>query len=258
MPNITRLALPGNVIAVWVLIGLNVLMYFVTIAASFVLVNSPLCVTPQGSFGSSYDCALFLLGWKDNFRIYLMGEYWRLLTATFLHGGIFHLLVNGFSLYVLGPDNERIFGTWRFLAVYLIGGLSGSILSYSFSISPSVGASGAIFGLAGSLLVFFYRVQNVLGEFGMSQMQGLLVLVGINLFIGFTMPGIDNLGHIGGLIGGAVAAWFLMPRFSLQVRPLQMDRVVVRELNPQDWIAVPIILAVLIAAALVVQPPILP
>jgi rhomboid protease GluP len=251
VPRITGMQLPGRVIAVWVLLGLNILMFGVTYLVSIWLSSNP-GVCAFARFGSFYDCALFVLGWKDNTMIFLGNQYWRLLTAIFLHGGIVHLFMNGFSLFVIGPDTERVYGTWRFLGVYFLSGLAGSLLSYTFSPAPSVGASGAIFGLIGALSVFFYTSRHVLGNFGQSQLQGLIAILVINLVFGLTTPGIDNLGHIGGLIGGIIAGWLLVPRSI--VEPDLFNPRIVRRYDPRGWIGAGAMLVVLAVLAVVIRP----
>jgi rhomboid protease GluP len=244
--------LPGSVIVVWILIALNVLLFLITNVLSFGLSPATgICAARR--VATAYDCALFILGWKDNLLIFLGGEYWRLLSAIFLHGGIAHLLMNGFSLYVVGPDTERVYGTWRFLGVYLLSGLAGSVLSYSFSPNPSVGASGAIFGLVGALIMFFYITRQILGEFGRSQVQGLAAILLINLAFGFTSPGIDNLGHIGGLLGGMVAGWILVPRYVVDQTAFTTR--VVRTTRGRDWTGAAALLLVLVVAVVLVTPP---
>ena len=141
---------------------------------------------------------LLIFGAKVNILV-AYGQYWRLLTAMFLHIGIVHLLFNSYALYIYGPIVERLFGKTKFLLVYLLSGLMGSLLSYVFSPNPAAGASGAIFGLLGSLLYFRQRRKDIFKRvFG----TGLMMIIGINLFYGFVQPGIDNWGHIGGLMGG--------------------------------------------------------
>jgi rhomboid protease GluP len=245
IPSITGLRLPGKVRAVWALLALYVLMFLVTYLVSFLVANDPFCRP------SPYNCALFMLGWKQNALIY-QGEYWRLLTATFLHGGIAHLAMNSFSLFILGPDTERVYGTGYFLALYFLSGLAGSIMSYAFSPSPSVGASGAIFGLFGGLAVFFYTARGVLGEFGASQLRGIGVILFINLLFGLSTPGIDNWGHGGGLLGGAVAGWLLVPRYELD-RSYFTPTIVQRK-RPLGWVGAGALLVVLVVLALVVPP----
>ena len=136
------------------------------------------------------------------------GEYYRLITAAFLHANLIHILFNMFALAQLGPTLEQALGRARFLALYLLSALGGSVLSYWLS-SPGqlgVGASGAIFGLFGA----YYVVVRRLG----GDTQSILVLLGINLLITFTVPNIDWRAHLGGLVTGAViaAAFAYVPR----------------------------------------------
>lgn len=131
------------------------------------------------------------------------GQFWRLFTAMFLHIGFMHLFFNSYALYLYGPLVERFFGKKKFIIVYILSGLVGSLLSYLFSSEMSAGASGAIFGLMGSLLYFRQRKRRIFERiFGM----GLFFVIGINLFYGFTQSNIDNWGHIGGLAGGYLVA----------------------------------------------------
>jgi membrane associated rhomboid family serine protease len=128
------------------------------------------------------------------------GEWWRLITAAFLHAGLLHILFNMYALYLLGPAVERVLGTGRFLILYLVAALGGSAASYAFSAPAtlSVGASGAIFGLMGALLVVGRRFRRDVTE--------VLVLLGVNLAIGFFLPSIDWRAHLGGAVAGALAA----------------------------------------------------
>lgn len=129
------------------------------------------------------------------------GEYFRIITSIFLHGGLIHLLFNMYSLYVIGPQLESFFGKFKFLIIYLVSGICGNLLSMLFLVdnAVSVGASGAIFGLMGALIYFGYHYRIFLGGVIKSQIIPLIV---INLFIGYMMSGINNIAHIGGLIGG--------------------------------------------------------
>ena len=128
------------------------------------------------------------------------GEYYRLLTAAFLHAGIFHLAMNMFALASLGPVLESALGRTRFLALYFLSALGGSTLSFLLSDAGrlGVGASGAIFGLFGA----YYIVVRRLG----GETKQILILLAINLFITFTVPIIDELAHMGGLVIGALVA----------------------------------------------------
>lgn len=150
---------------------------------------------------------LMMLGYRNNILWYganipdliRKGDIYRLLSSVFIHANLMHLFCNMYALYVIGPQLESYLGRFKYLAVYLISGVTGNLLSMAFSSSVSVGASGAIFGLFGSLLYFGYHYRVYLGTILKSQLIPLIIL---NLVIGFMIPNIDNAAHIGGLIGG--------------------------------------------------------
>ena len=132
------------------------------------------------------------------------GEIWRLVTCMFLHAGIMHIFFNMYSLYVVGRQIEDFFGKWRYLVIYLLSGICGSLLSVGFNPDVlAVGASGAIFGLFGAMLYFGYNYRGYIGTIVRSQV---LPIVVYNLLIGFFIPGIDMFAHIGGLVGGLMVA----------------------------------------------------
>ncbi|KIL45992.1 rhomboid family protein [Jeotgalibacillus campisalis] len=131
------------------------------------------------------------------------GEWYRFFTPMFLHIGIFHLFMNTLALFYLGPFIERVYGRSRFLIIYFTAGFTGSLMSFVFSFTISAGASGAIFGCLGALLYFGLRHKKV---FFRTMGSNVLIVIAINLSIGFALPGIDNAAHIGGLIGGFLAA----------------------------------------------------
>lgn len=146
----------------------------------------------------SYDSLLEPFGAKVN-RLILEGEYWRFFTPMFLHGDEIHLAVNCYSLYIVGSQVEKLYGHIKFSFIYIISGILGCIASFAFSVNPSVGASGAIFGLLGAMLYFALKRPSLLkSSFGTNLISTLV----INLAYGFMNPRIDNYGHIGGLIGG--------------------------------------------------------
>lgn len=171
-----------------------------TIAIAGVTLIVWLLMTIYG--GSTNPDTLIRFGAKDNLRI-LNGEYWRLITTMFLHIGGMHLWFNSTALLSIGGHVERIYGSARFLFIYLFSGISGTLASFLFSSAISAGASGAIFGLFGALLYFSKRNANV---FGHTMGPGLITALLVNLLLGFIIPGIDNYAHIGGLIGGYLAA----------------------------------------------------
>ena len=130
------------------------------------------------------------------------GQFYRLFTCAFLHIGIIHLFVNSYSLFVIGTQLESFLGKFKFIFVYIVSAMCGSLMSIVFSSTVSVGASGAIFGLLGSLMYFGYNYRVYLGNVLKTQIVPLLIL---NLGLGFFVGGVDNAAHIGGLIGGILA-----------------------------------------------------
>lgn len=128
------------------------------------------------------------------------GAFWQLVTSMFTHVEPWHLGFNMLALWVLGPQLEMVLGRARFLAVYLLSGLTGSVAVYwlSAEYGATLGASGAIFGLLGALVVIGFKVGG--------QVQGLLLWIGINVVITFTLPNVSWQGHFGGLLGGALIA----------------------------------------------------
>jgi len=191
-----------------ILLGCNIAV-FVLMTLYGILVYSDWNGTQNGRI-------LLAFGAKVNLLI-AYGEVWRLFTAMFIHIGIIHLLFNLYALNALGPLVEGFFGYRRFLLIYTIGGLWGSVASYAFSDALSAGASGAIFGLVGASTVYFLRYRENFGARGKAIVQNMFVVIGINLVFGLSMPGIDNWGHIGGLLGGAVVAYGLLPKYQKPV-----------------------------------------
>ena len=163
--------------------------------------------------GSKNWLTLVYYGAKEGLSI-SRGEYWRLLTPIFMHIGFFHLVVNSFGLIVFGPIMEKIFGPTRFLLIYIMTGIWGNIFSFISGISVGAGASGALFGVAGSYAAYLYLNKDDLGKFGRESLVGLSWIVGINIIFGFTVSGIDNSAHLGGLISGIIIGYFLSPKIS--------------------------------------------
>ena len=171
------------------LVALNVLVFVLGLAVGERAL--------QEAYGNVPGPVLFSDGEVGGVAI---GEYYRLLTAAFLHAGVFHLAMNMFALATLGPTLESALGRIRFLALYMLSALGGSTLSFLVS-SPGqlgVGASGAVFGLFGA---YYVVVRRMGGE-----TRQIVTLLVINLVITFTIPVIDELAHLGGLVTGAVVA----------------------------------------------------
>lgn len=144
----------------------------------------------------------------------LEGEYWRMLSATLLHGSFDHLLGNCVALYILGMAGEHALGAWRVLVLYVASGLAGSLASVLTGPGPSVGASGAICGLMGAVVLILYKYRRV---YHVRDKEIGLVLAGWAAYIivmGALSPRIDNWAHFGGLVGGAVVGFGMRPRIA--------------------------------------------
>jgi rhomboid protease GluP len=203
--------------------------------------------------GSTNPRVLVAFGAKVNILI-AHGEYLRLLTAAFLHVGVAHLLLNMFSLLSIGRMAEMIYGHTRFLSIYLLSALSGSLFSYLFSRSLSAGASGAIFGIAGALVVFFARHRKVPAVSSGGQLSGFIFILVINGLYGLVQSNIDNFAHFGGLAAGMVTGAALGPRISMVVGPEGEPLGLRRDPSPRlHWLVVPI--ALLLIAVIVVNVP---
>lgn len=179
------------------IIAINVILYIVTAYLSYTYA--------KGSVFDSDTRVLVLLGAKVN-ELITQGQYFRLVSCMFLHGGIVHLGVNMYSLYAIGPMVEKVYGRVKYLVIYFVAGICSSMLSYIYSPSISIGASGAIFGLLGAVLVFAIKSK---GKTGSSFIKSILSVIFVNIFIGMTLPNIDNFGHVGGLLGGMIIAFLL-------------------------------------------------
>jgi rhomboid protease GluP len=149
------------------------------------------------------------------------GEYWRLLTAPWLHGSVDHLVGNGIALYILGMVCEAAFGPAQLVVLYVLSGLAGSLLSVVMSAGPSVGASGAIFGLQGAAIVLFRLHRDRLLVRDRRVGFVLIVWALYTIFGGIMQPFIDNGAHIGGAVGGALIARYLHP---VVLSPLPPER----------------------------------
>jgi membrane associated rhomboid family serine protease len=167
--------------------------YVVTATAPGASFDDPGAGATRGS-GVFFKWQLQPLAVHDQHR------YYDLITAAFLHVSLLHIASNMLALVVIGPPLEQLLGRWRFAALYLLSALGGSAAIYAFGneLTPTVGASGAIFGLFGACLVLFRKL-------GLDP-QWLLIIVALNFVLTFSIHGISRLGHIGGFITGILAA----------------------------------------------------
>ncbi|MCP4140208.1 MAG: rhomboid family intramembrane serine protease [Chloroflexi bacterium] len=185
----------------YTIMGITILFYLLQMASEFFL---------NGDYPAYF-------GMKIN-EFILHGELWRLLSPVLLHGSLTHIGFNMYALFVIGAGMESRMGHLRFLMLYLVSGFAGNVFSFYFSDANSLGASTAIFGLLAAEGVFLYLNKSLFGNRAQKALTQILMVAGVNLVIGMS-PGIDNWGHIGGLLGGLIFSWFGGPRWEVEGIP---------------------------------------
>ncbi|CAM9118448.1 unnamed protein product [Hapterophycus canaliculatus] len=170
-------------------------------------------------------------GWKMASAITQQGQWYRLFTPMVLHGSFTHLAVNSMSFSSVGPVVERVMGKTKFVAVYALAGLAGNVLSCVINPrTPSVGASGAIFGMVGAWATFCLMNESVLGRDNSQRaLRNVAQTVMINVVYGMNSSQIDNMAHLGGFLGGAVATFLIGPRFKRRINPFTGQPYIVDE-----------------------------
>lgn len=168
------------------------------------------------SFGGMTEDAMYMLDHGAMFVPYVIEykEYYRLITSMFLHFDITHLMNNMVTLGVVGMNVEPIVGKVRFLIVYFLSGICGNVVSlyyekWTVDYAVSAGASGAVFGLTGALLALVILNR---GRIGTITKQGMLFMIAVNIYLGLVGEGVNNLAHIGGLLGGMIVTFLIAPR----------------------------------------------
>jgi len=144
-----------------------------------------------------------------------MGQIWRFITPVFLHGSIYHIGFNMYALFLIGRGLESQYGHLRFTALYFLSAFAGNVLSFVLTPDPSLGASTAIFGLITAEGIFLYQNRKLLGQQANRALVNIVMVAVVNLLLGMS-PGIDNWGHVGGLLGGLLFAWFGGPRWKVE------------------------------------------
>jgi len=177
------------------LIGVNAAIFFITVGLGFL--QSEAAILKAGALSR---------------ELVLHGELWRLLTAMFLHGSLEHIAGNGVGLFIVGIAAEHAYGKFGMLGIYTVSGLCGSIFSVLINPGPSVGASGAIFGILGATIVFFLKHRDRLHVRDKRVGNVLLMWAAYSIGTAYFIPFVDNAAHVGGLIGGAFMGYWLTPR----------------------------------------------
>jgi rhomboid protease GluP len=199
-PQSVRVPMPQSAPYVtYSIIAITVLFYILQLLSESMLGNDILVI-----YGARINEAI------------LEGELWRFLTPALLHGSLPHIAFNMYALLSFGTSLERFFGHGRFFLLYLVSAFAGNVASFLFSPGYSVGASTAIFGLLGAEAIFLIQNRKVFpGQFR-SAIGNIIFIAAINLFIIGSLPGIDNWGHIGGLIGGLMFTSFAGPLWEIE------------------------------------------
>lgn len=211
-PQTVRVTLPSTAPTVtYALIGFTVFVYLLQKASVLVWGYAIYEIDWLEVYGARFNAAI------------RAGELWRFITPVFLHGSIPHIFFNMYALLSIGTFVERQFGHGRFALLYFLGGFAGNVFSFLLTGDDgySVGASTAVFGLIGAQAVFFYQNRQLFGSQARQAIGNTVFIIAINLFIGLS-PGIDNWGHVGGLLGGVIFTWFAGVRWAVTGIPPEM------------------------------------
>ena len=181
----------------YIIIAINLILYLFTALLSVNIIEPDLQkLVDAGALYGPY--------------VVFKGEWWRLFTAMFLHGGMTHILMNMFSLYLIGRGAELYFDAKSYFAIYFFSGFIGGLASlYMHPVSVGVGASGAIFGLFGALAGFFLAHRERIGEHTKAFMKNFAVIIAINVILGLSIESVDMSAHIGGLLVGFIGGYLI-------------------------------------------------
>jgi rhomboid protease GluP len=217
-PQMVRVEVPSaRPTVMYAILGVTIFVYLLQLAGVYLL---------------GQDLAA-LMGMKINSLI-RAGQIWRLITPVFLHDstlpyGLLHIGFNMYALFLYGRGLEARFGHFRFALLYFLSAYAGNVLSFLVTPGASLGASTAVFGLLAAEGMFILQNRPLLGNRAGRALMNILYIAGINLLIGFSTSGIDNFGHIGGILGGILFTWFGGPRWKLEGYPPSVRLVDERE-----------------------------
>jgi rhomboid protease GluP len=217
-PRPVQVAVPNaKPYVTYAILGFTIFIYLLQLAGQYLLPTA-MASSLINAYGTSDLAAI--LGEKVNFFI-RAGQIWRLVTPVFLHDstmpyGLLHIGFNMYALFLYGRGLEARFGHWRFTLLYFLSAYAGNVLSFLLTPNASLGASTAIFGLLAAEGIFIYQNRPLLGNRAGRALMNILYIAALNLLIGFTTSGIDNFGHLGGMLGGVLFTWFGGPRWKLE------------------------------------------
>ena len=217
-PQVVRVAMPTvKPYVMYAILGITIFVYILQLTGQYLFASTSL-VSLMRSYGLTDVMAV--LGEKVNALI-RAGEVWRLITPVFLHDsslpyGLLHIGFNMYALYIFGRGAEARYGHWRFLLLYFLSAFAGNVFSFLLTPNASLGASTAIFGLLAAEGVFIIQNRKLLGKRADGALINVVTMAALNLFIGLAVTGVDNWGHLGGLTGGLLFAWFGGPRWKIE------------------------------------------
>jgi rhomboid protease GluP len=224
-PRMVPIRMPtGKPYVTYTILALTLLMYALQELNRIGIAREPFLALANLMFGAQGTRDLLAGGWGTDLPILvggkineliIEGQLWRLLTPALLHASLIHVGANMYALFIIGPRLERFYGHSRFLGLYLLGALGGNVLSFLLTPNLSIGASTAIFGLFAAEGVLAFQNREVFGQQARAMVTNILYLLAINLFIGLSVPAVDNWGHLGGLVAGLLFAWFAGPRLEV-------------------------------------------
>jgi rhomboid protease GluP len=224
-PRTIQVAVPSvKPYVTYAILGFTIFIYLLQLAslylvpanvASALLAHFGIAIPATGNFD-----LVAIIGEKIN-QLIRAGQVWRLITPVFLHDstlpyGLLHIGFNMYALFLYGRGLEARFGHRRFTLLYFLSAYAGNVFSFLLTANPSLGASTAIFGLLAAEGLFVYQNRQLLGNRAGRALMNVLYIAGINLLIGFSTTGVDNFGHLGGLLGGVLFTWFGGPRWKIE------------------------------------------
>lgn len=207
----------------WIL-GITIFVYLLQELTNHGMFQAPFLALGRLMFGQADLQTLLQNGWSSDLLVLLggkinpliiAGQYWRLFTPALLHASLIHIGFNMYALFAIGPALESYYGHWRYLGLYILGAFGGNVLSFLMTQGLSIGASTAIFALIAAEGVFIYQNRAIFGPQARGMLTNVVVIVVINLALGLS-PGIDNFGHLGGLLAGLLFGWFAGPRMTVE------------------------------------------